>query len=76
MSTDPAPGDDPLGHVAVGDPAPLFAGPCKGKIHLASDRYLLCDRGSHPREWQHIASGFERVVAVWTDEPQPGSADS
>ena len=28
--------------------------------------------GPHPREWQHVASGLERVLAVWTDEPQLG----
>jgi len=65
QSAGPAPDVDPLRHIEVGDPAPLFDGPYCGR----------CTRRPHPEHWQHIVEDDGRVVAVWTDEPQPG-ADS
>ena len=59
---------DPLRHIEVGDPAPLFDGPYCGMG--------WCTRQPHPDHWQHIVGDDGWVLAVWTDEPQPGSADS
>jgi len=67
---------DPLGHVVVGDGIPLPVGDCTGETHTSTGRRLQCTREPHPCEWNHIACGLEQVLAVWTDEPQPGSADS
>ena len=67
---------DPLGHVVVGDQSPWPVGSCcEGEMRTPTGRRFQCTRQPHPREWQHIASGLEQVLAVWTDESQPGSAD-
>ena len=62
----PASNVDPLRHIRVGDPAPLFDGPYCGMG--------WCTRRPHPEHWQHIVGDDGRVLAVWTDDPQPGSA--
>jgi len=67
QSAGPVPDADPLRHIEVGDPAPLFDGPYCGMG--------WCTRRPHPEHWQHIVGDDGRVLAVWTDEPQPG-ADS
>ena len=71
----PASNVDPLRHVVVGDPIPWPVGSCDGATHTPTGRRLQCTREPHSPEWQHIASGLAQVHAVWTDEPQPGSAD-
>jgi len=79
MSTDPAPSKaDPLGWVVVGDPDPTLDRPglhCSQTRSLADLGPVWCTRSPHPNRWRHIAGDERRVIAVWTDEPQPGSAD-
>jgi len=78
-STDPALDVDPLAHIVVGDIDPTHASWEDCNAEWCTPRFqwnLLCSREPHPEHWQHIAGNGLRVVAVWTDDPQPGSTDS
>jgi len=71
FSAGPAPNVDPLRHVVVGDPDPTPDSParlCSQPRSLADLGPVWCTRLPHPDRWQHIASGLERVLAVWTDD--------